>query len=138
MVARRHRGSDDDGCHGVRDGGNGEARSHVRAVAGRQRLAGGGDGVGIVAAHPLRAQAGKLGREDQEAMTGERARKRDQPRIVTAFRRHARDQEQRRPRIGRQVEITRLAGERHRSAHSCHLSGGRVGRAGGGLDAEPG
>jgi hypothetical protein len=95
-----HRGRDDDGRHGVGDGGDREARQHARAVARGQRLAGRGNGVGVVAAHPLRAQAGKLGREHQEAVTGESARERDQPRIVAAFRGDAGDHEQRRSRIG--------------------------------------
>ena len=82
ISARRRHGRDDDRCHGVGDGGDREARRHARAVARGQRLAGRGNGVGVVAAHPLRAQARKLGREHQEAVTGESARERDQPRIV--------------------------------------------------------
>ena len=71
-------------------------------------------------------------------MTGESARERDQPRIVAAFRRHAGDHEQRRPRIGRQRR-DRRPGRRASPAAASRLRStrGRVGRAGGSLDAEP-
>ena len=111
-AGRRH-GRDDHGCNRVRDGRNRKARRHAGAVARGQRLAGCGNGVGVLAPHPLRAQAGQLGCEHQEAVTGESARERDQPRIVAALRGDTRDQEQRRLRVGRHVEIPCLAGERH-------------------------
>ena len=105
ISARRRHRRDDDRCYGVGDGRNREARRHARVVARGQRLASGGNGVGVVAAHPLRAQARKLGREHQEAVMDESTRECDQARIVPALWGNPRDQEQCRPRVSRQVNV---------------------------------
>ena len=119
LAAGLRQGGEDGRCHGVGDGGDGEARPRPsRGITCGQRIGGQGHGTGIVAADPLGAQARQLGHEHQEAVIGERPGERDQAGVVTPERGDAWNHHDTGARFIREVEVAELAGEGHAAARA--------------------